>query len=477
MKARFPWKQGLAVFLFVFLVGAGALVGYGAALLLDGRILPGVKVAGIPVGGLSSAKACTVLAREFGPREQKPVVLSYGERFWRTTPSTAGVTLDYRATVLKALAIGRDGGIVARLRARKAIAREGKEVAPVFGLAPARWEGFCRAIEQEVNLSPLNAHVFVDLNGTLHFSPSRKGRALDRDRLRALLEESFFTSGEACFDLPLKEVKPSFSEEEIANWPLDQVLGFYVTKFDPADEQRTHNLRLAAAAIDGVIVDAGREFSFNHFVGPRAPEKGYLEAPVLHQNRLVLGMGGGVCQVSSTLFNAVLLAGLAVRKWANHSQPSTYVPLGRDATVVYDTVDFVFANDGDRPVLIAAEVIGSRLVVAVVGHRETRPKVEIEVEIKERIPFSVEVENDPGLAAGAEAVVQPGREGFKVQLWRKMIWPDQKVVREPVGGVTYYPPVKQIVKRGIGSPRFGARPFLPAAEPKPNPNETGGTEP
>ncbi|MCL6615438.1 MAG: VanW family protein, partial [Firmicutes bacterium] len=332
--------------------------------------------------------------------------MTFEGRTWRVVPPAVGVDLDYEATIARAAPLGRRGGLVTRLRERRLVAKEGRDLAPVFKTEAAFWENFCRALEGEVNLAPVDAHLSVDVSGGLHVSPSRPGRVLDRERLAMLLQKSFFSPRARRYPLPVAAVKPSLSEEEIARWPLDQVLGFYVTKFDPADAQRTHNLRLAAQAIDGVIVRPGEEFSFNAFVGPRAPEKGYLEAPVIQRNRLVLGMGGGVCQVSSTLFNAVLLAGLPVRKRTTHSQPSTYVPLGRDATVVYDAVDFVFANDGGRPVLITAGAVGSRLVVAVVGHRETKPKVEITVEIKERIPFSVEVENDPGLAAGAEAVLQ-----------------------------------------------------------------------
>ncbi|MCL6615066.1 MAG: VanW family protein, partial [Firmicutes bacterium] len=226
-------------------------------------------------------------------------------------------------------------------------------------------------MEQEVNLPPIDARASVDLTGTLRFSPSRKGRALDRHRLRVLLEESFFRPGEAQYQLPLKELKPSFSEEEIARWPLDQVLGFYVTKFDPADTQRTHNLRLAAAAIDGVVVGAGQEFSFNHFVGPRAPEKGYLEAPVLHQNRLVLGMGGGVCQVSSTLFRAAYFAGLPIVERRHHSyQVGYYRPTGLDATVYAPTQDFRFKNDTPGHLLILTEIRGYNLIFRLFGTKD-----------------------------------------------------------------------------------------------------------
>ena len=464
------------VVLLAALVGVGAVLGYWAAFFFDDRILPGVSVAGTPVGGVTSAEARDILAKKFGSVGRKPVTLTFEERAWRVSPPAVGIELDYAATIARAVHLGRHGGLVTRLRQRRLVAKEGRDLALVFKIEEALWDNFCRALEGEINVVPVDAHLSVDAGGGLHVSPSRPGRALDRGRLARILKESFLASNARVYPLPVNVLKPSLSEEEIAGWPLDQVLGFYVTKFDPADEQRTHNLRLAAQAIDGVIVRPDDEFSFNAFVGPRAPEKGYLEAPVIQRNRLVLGMGGGVCQVSSTLFNAVLLAGLPVRKRANHTQPSTYVPLGRDATVVFDAVDFVFANDSGRPVVIAAETVGARLVVAVVGHRDARPRVEIAVEIKESIPFTTEIENDPGLAAGVEAVVQQGREGYKVQLWRTITWPDRSVIREAIGPVAYYPPVKRLIKRGIGSPRFGMKPLV-RTEKEPTSSETGGVSP
>ena len=290
--------------------------------------------------------------------------------------------------------------------------------------------------------------------GRLVVSAGRNGRILDRATLLTALQRGFVRD-ERRYDLPMAVVKPDLTNDDVAKWPLDQVLGIHTTKFNTGDTQRSNNLQMAAAALDGLVIKPGAEFSFNEHVGPRVPEKGYMEAPVIQRNRLVLGIGGGVCQVSGTLFNAVLLAGLPILQRGNHSQPSNYVPLGRDATVVYEAIDFVFANDSGRPIVLATGITGSRLTIAAVGHRDLKPRVSVEVEVKEKLPYETITENDPGLAAGVQAVTQAGRDGYKVQLWRQTSWPDNRVVREPIGTVAFYPPQKKIVKRGTGSPRFG----------------------
>lgn len=136
----------------------------------------------------------------------------------------------------------------------------------------------------------------------------------------------------------------------------ETVLGRYKTIFHPGEKSRTVNLKLAAAAINGQVILPGKTFSFNKTVGPRTRERGYLEATIFVSGKKEQGMGGGICQVSSTLYNAVLNSKLRVVERHTHSLPVTYVPTGRDATVSYGYLDFRFQNNGKRPVKIRAIV-------------------------------------------------------------------------------------------------------------------------
>lgn len=454
-KRRFCFSWRIAA-IFLALALVGAVAGYAVAKLTDNRVVRGVRLAGLRIGGLTRREAEDLLRVRGRVWGQTQLTLVSADRRWVVTPARVGLLPDYEASLDRAMRVGRRGGPLARWRERRRVAQAGLDLAPSFRLRRTPWEAFCRSLETEVNRDPVSAELAVNPAGRLSVSPGRAGQKLDRAALLAALQSGFADRKKTVYALPVVTIRPALSEEDIAKWPLDQVLAFYSTKFTAADESRTHNLKMAAAALNGLIVEPGGEFSFNKHVGPRVPEKGYMEAPVVFRNRLVLGMGGGVCQVSGTLFNAALLANLPIVTHTNHSLPSTYLPLGRDATVVYDAVDLVFANDTGRPVYIAAGVYGSRLVVALIGHRDVRPKVRIQVEIIEKIPFETVVENDPGLAAGTEAVAQQGREGYKIQLWRIVSGPDGSVDRQKIGRVAYYPPIKEILKRGIGSPRFGS---------------------
>lgn len=160
----------------------------------------------------------------------------------------------------------------------------------------------------------------------------------------------------------LEKIPPKHKAEEL--YGLDRVLGTFST-WVYGTWQRHRNVVLGALSINLQVVWPGETFSFNEVVGPRTPERGYRMAPVIGGDGL--GIGGGVCQVSTTLYNAVLEAGLPVVERHPHSSRVPYVPYGKDATVVFGAQDFKFLNDRPYPVLIKAYVQRGRLTVCLMG--------------------------------------------------------------------------------------------------------------
>ena len=168
----------------------------------------------------------------------------------------------------------------------------------------------------------------------------------------------------------------------------------FTTSFASSGANRRHNLTLAATAIAGTVLLPEETFSFNQTVGERTGERGFKEAGVVVNGEFRKGIGGGVCQVSTTLYNAVLLAGLKVEAAAAHSIPVSYVPLSRDCTVS-SAIDFRFKNDTAHPLYVAAEVKDDNLTFVLYGERRGSP-CRLESEVTERIPFRnlYEVVND-----------------------------------------------------------------------------------
>jgi len=154
-------------------------------------------------------------------------------------------------------------------------------------------------------------------------------------------------------------------------------MGTYSTKFNSSQKERSYNISLSSNAIDGTILLPGDVFSFNEIVGPRSTSAGYKTAPVIFEGELVDGIGGGVCQVSSTIYNSVLKSQLGVVERVNHSIPSTYVPKGLDATVAYGFLDFKFKNTTDFPIYIESFVNKNILTVNIYGHQTNNREVKL----------------------------------------------------------------------------------------------------
>ncbi len=154
-------------------------------------------------------------------------------------------------------------------------------------------------------------------------------------------------------------------------------LSSYTTKYNAGQRARTNNVSLAAKAINNYVVKPGETFSYNKVVGRRDPSRGYKEAPIFVGGAVEPGMGGGVCQVSTTLYNAVLLADLAVLERHPHSKIVAYAPAGRDATVSYGSLDFRFRNNCSHPVTIKTSMGGGSLSVSIWGDASDKKSVTI----------------------------------------------------------------------------------------------------
>ncbi|MBM0064594.1 VanW family protein [Bacillus gibsonii] len=167
--------------------------------------------------------------------------------------------------------------------------------------------------------------------------------------------------------LPIYVTEPTVTSEQLEGIDEYEVASFR-TYFDSSVEGRTKNIQISADAINQYVLGPGDQFSFNKVVGERTKERGYEEALEIVNKEFVLGIGGGICQTSSTLFNAIDAAGLEVVHRYTHSRDVGYVASGRDATVSWGGPDFVFENSLDHPVMIKAEVNQEELVVNVVSN-------------------------------------------------------------------------------------------------------------
>lgn len=413
-----------------------------------GRALPGVAVAGEPIGGLDGRAIAARVAAIAVPELSRPVIVRAGSLQWAHTAAVLGLRPATDRVVVEALAVGRVGRWDQRLRQRLAMVRRPVEIAIPYEVEPGAVRAAVERMASLVGASAEDALVEVVAGRLVVVRPSRDGLTLDEPategRLAAALRDR---SSEV--ELVVQHRPPAFPTEVAAR--MAEPVATFVTRFTYYPD-RIHNIRLAAARLRGVLVPPGGVLSFNQIVGPRDPALGYRKAPVLINNELVPGDGGGVCQVSSTLFNAALLAEMAVEARTNHSRPVPYLAAGRDATVDYGAIDLRFRNTSGRPMMVWTEVGARTLTVTIFG--EPRPGREVAVVVADPVviaaPGHTVVRADPELPAGRTRI-EPARSGLRVRTVR-IVRQDGVVVSQETVAVSAYQPVPRTIKIGTGAP-------------------------
>ena len=212
--------------------------------------------------------------------------------------------------------------------------------------------------------------------------------------------------------------QPDYTAAEYKALLFRDVLGQCTTDFNPGNKGRTTNVLLATDFCNGVILMPGQVFSYNDSVGPRTYERGFKDATVYVGNSAEDGVGGGICQVSSTIYYAALRADLKIVERYAHSRMVTYVPLGEDATVAWGSKDFKFENNTPFPMKVVTSHKTNTLTVKLYGTQTQNKTVKIETTQLSKTPFEVVYEIDETLPLGTEEVKSNGYTGYKTESWR-----------------------------------------------------------
>jgi len=228
--------------------------------------------------------------------------------------------------------------------------------------------------------------------------------------------------------------------------PPRSVLGAYATSLGGRTDSQRYNAIRAARAIHGTVLQPGETFSFNHAVGPWTADRGYVKAPVSFGGELCPAWGGGVCQTSTTLYNAALLASLQIVERHRHHWPPRYVALSRDAAVAQYDIDLRLRNPHPWQVHIHADIATDSLGFTIVA-RETGPMAAVQTEVRGVLPPREVLRLDHGLPSGERHIVNPGRPGYRVLVYRQHLRGCRQDRRELISE-DRYPPMNRIVRAG-----------------------------
>ena len=260
------------------------------------------------------------------------------------------------------------------------------------------------------------------------------------------------------YTIPLKITIPKKTISNLGEEAFPELLSTYTTRYDASNYNRSNNLSIAASKINGTVLMPGETFSNNKIVGARTIEAGYKEAGAYAGGGVVQSVGGGICQISSTVYNTALLANLEIVDRSNHQFETSYVAASRDATVSWGYLDFKFKNNRTYPIKITASAKNGVAKVSIYGIKEeTEYEVVIQSRILSYIPYSVKYIEDSSLTQGKEVVEQSGHNGCKSEAYRILKLNGQVVSKTLLSRDTY-DPMQRIVRRGTKKPTTTTKP-------------------
>ena len=441
---------GIIIVLLSFLISTTGITFF---LIHRDTIYNGVTIENIDMGGLSIAEAGKKIQNHFEDSVvQKKILLKYGDKVWNFSAEDMGYNLNYTKAVNEAYNIGREGNYFERLQKIISLYRSPENVAltPVYD--QEKIEKQLSEIKKNIDKPAKNAIIKRE-NGRFIITPEVTGLHMNLERAKSLILDAVRDQkdiSEIAIDLPVEIQSPKITSESLSY--INDLLGVYTTQFNAANKNRSQNIILSSNAINGTVLMPNDVFSFNDRVGPRSRDRGYLDAPVIFKGELVEGLGGGVCQVSSTIYNSVLMSNLKIVERVNHSIPSTYVPKGLDATVSYGVLDFKFQNTLSQPVYIESNVHGNQLTIKIYGLKTDNRVVKIETKETEFVKRGTEIKQDPHLLQGMQRVEQEGRDGYKITTYR-ILYENGVEVERNVVSKDYYRPQKQIIIKGTKKPQ------------------------
>ena len=300
------------------------------------------------------------------------------------------------------------------------------------------------SIYNEIHKDPVNAYYSTNPY-EIHKEEEGLDFGISLDEAKKLVSQN-----QDYFTIPLKVLKPQITVKSLGQEAFPDLLATYSTTYSTGNSNRCTNISLAARSVNGYVLMPGETFSYNSTVGQRTATRGYKEAGVYLNGEVTTGLGGGICQVSSTLYNAILLANLEIVERSNHTFKPTYVP-GQDATVSWGAPDFKFKNNRNYPIRITATAGNGSVSFNVYGLK-TSDDYEVKIVSSEigSIPFSTQYQETSSLPAGTQKITQAGSNGCKTQTYKILYKNGAEVSRKLINSDTYKPH-NQVVSVGTGA--------------------------
>lgn len=482
--------------------------------LNNNKIISGISISGVDVSGLSKNEAAEKIKSIYNSKIEKDIGLKYQDYEATLSPSLLEVNYDIEKAVDEAYLIGRDNNIIlnnyniittligkknilVNMSLNEEVAKQSLEdigvnlpgiiIESTYSveddelLITKGKEGICVDTDEllnkvkerlsdvnsndddieisvkskkpeEIDIEKIHSEVYKEAKDAYYTKdpfevhPEVEGVDFDVEAAKKILEEE-----KEEYVIPLTITKPKVTLNDIGSEAFPDKLATFTTRYDASDKDRTSNLIIACRKINGKVVLADETFSYNKALGARTAQAGYKNAKVYENGEVVDGIGGGICQISSTLYNSVLMSNLKIVERRNHQFVTSYVPAGRDATVVYGMTDFKFKNTRKYPIRIMASAQNGIATVSIYGIKEENEYTfTFSTRTVASIPFTTKYVEDSTLPAGTEKVKQKGANGLKTETYiTKML--NGKVISTKLLSRDTYDAMERIIIKGTKS--------------------------
>ncbi len=406
----------------------------------------GISIDGVNVSGLKMEEAKALIDWEVkNIFDSQKITLRYGNSAWVIYLSDISMEYMTDEALDEAYEAGRRGNVFYRLYSIIKTRYEGAAYFSEISYDEEKLRNILLDIKKQIDKNERSATVEYG-NGNITIVKEEIGRILEVDENLKMLENNIERRNLQSMDLIVRENFPRVLYDDLKD--IDGVIGAFSTAFSLQDYNRCYNIKLACEKINGTVILPGEMFSMNEALGPRTLDNGYREAPVIFKNELVKGTGGGVCQVTTTLYNAVLESKLQVCARTHHSMPLTYVDLGLDATIAEDYIDFKFKNNTGFAVFVYACVEGNSVSIALLGNKDdTGLKVVLKSTVVEEYePEGEEVIIDDSIPDNQRVVAREARKGYKAVVYRETYNKKGELTEREKISEDIYAPVKAQVK-------------------------------
>lgn len=513
IKKRKKRKKAIIISLILVILMAIFSTIFAFININNEKIISGVTIKGIEISGLTKEEAMAKLETIYSEKLEKDLKLKYGEYESELNPTLMEVKYDIENAVNEAYLLGKDGNIFVNnykilstliqkkdinvnmtlneevtkqtindmgqnlpgimlessytVEGNKLIITKGKDgividtdtllnkvkntlnninkteeyiEIPTTNKSPA-----------PIDIDKIHSEVYKEAKDAYYTKnpftvyPEVEGVDFDVEAAKKMIE----TENKEEYVIQLKITKPKVTIDQIGPEAFPDQLSTFKTRYDASDKDRTTNLILACKKLDGKVIMPGETFSYNATLGPRSTATGYKNAKVYENGEVVDGIGGGICQISSTLYNAALMADMEIVERRNHQFVTSYVGAGRDATVVYGLTDFKFKNTRKYPIKLKASSVSGIATISIFGIKEEEREYTYTFKTNtiSTIPFTTKYVEDASLQPGQEVVKQKGANGLVTQTYMTKM-KNGKVISSQLLSKDTYSAMQKIIRRG-----------------------------